>query len=295
MKNFRDAVRERDFVLTAECFLKPETNAESIRYQAELLRNCVDAVVLKDNEYGAVHMSAIAAARLFLDNELDPIVQLSCRNRNRIALLADILGAAALGVSSLILVRGSRVPKAFKPRPTAVLDLSAAELIATAASMKTDDRLRSIPDFFVGGSISPHQPEADWIPKKLSEKADAGAQFFLTHTCMDIEMLRGYMRHLIEAKLTHRVSVIASTAILTSADDARWLRDNRRNVVIPDLLVNRLENSDDPRQEGLAVCAEQLTQLAAIPGVSGANIIATTDLTMIPEAIGAADLGKCRG
>ena len=96
MKTFRDAVREQNFVLTAECLLKPDTNAEAIRLQAELLRDCVDGVVLKDNQFGALHMSTVAAARLMIDNEMDPIVQLSCRNRNRIALLGDLLGAAAL-------------------------------------------------------------------------------------------------------------------------------------------------------------------------------------------------------
>ncbi len=292
MKTFRDAVRERNFVVTAECFLKPETDAESIRHQADLLRGCVDGIVLRDNQYGALHMSTIAAARLLLDNELDPIVQLSCRNRNRIALLADLLGAVALGVSSLLLVHGNRVPKAIEPRPKAVLDMDAAELIATAASLEKDARLGSNPDLFIGSTITPHTPKANWVPSKLIEKTDAGARFLLAHTSMDIELLRGYMQHLVAAKLTRRVSVIVSTAILTSADDAIWLRDNRPNVLIPDSVVQRLDKAGDPRAEGLAICAEQLTQLAAIPGVSGANIIASTDLGMIPEAIDAADLGE---
>jgi methylenetetrahydrofolate reductase (NADPH) len=292
MKSFRDAVRERDFVLTAECFLKSETDAASIRHQADVLRDSVDGVVLTDNQYGQMHLSTVAAARLMLDNGVDPIVQLSCRNRNRIGLQADMLGAAALGVTSLLLVRGSRVPKAFKPRPTAVLDLDAAELIAMAASMKTDERLRSIPDLFIGSSVTPHAPDADWVPQKLNKKADAGARFLLAPICMDIELLRGFMKHLIAARLTRRVSVIVSTAILTSADDARWLRDNRLNVTIPDSLINRLKCADDPRREGLAICAEHLSQLAAVPGVSGANIIASTELAMIPEAIRAANLSK---
>jgi len=100
MKIFRDELRKREFVLTAECFLKPETDAEAIRHQANVLREHVDGIVLTDNQHGQTHMSVIAAARLYLDNDVDPIVQLSCRNRNRIALVADMLGANALGVSS---------------------------------------------------------------------------------------------------------------------------------------------------------------------------------------------------
>ena len=292
MKTFRDAIRERNFVVTAECFLKPETDAESIRHQADLLRDHVDGIVLLDNQYGQIHMSTVAAARLLLDNELDPIVQISCRNRNRIALLADLLGAAALGVSSFLLVLGRRVAKAIEPRPKAVLDMDAAELIETAASLNKDERLRFIPELFIGSSITPHKVGTDWVPRKLNEKADAGARFLLAHPCMDIELLRGFMKHLVAAKLIQQLTVIVSTAILTSADDARWLRDNRPNVKIPDSIVQRLEKASDPRQEGIAICAEHLSQLVTIPGISGANIVATTELAMIPEAIELANLGE---
>jgi len=285
MKTFREAISKQNFVITAECFLKPETDAESIRHQADLLRGHVDAVLLTDNQFGALHMSTIAAARLMLESGVDPIVQLSCRNRNRISLLADLLGAAALGVTSLLLVRGNRIPKDVHPRPQPVIDINATELIATAASLQSDERLRSIPDLFIGGATAPHEPKADWIPRKLIAKADAGARFLLTYTSMDIDMLRRFMKRLVATQMTRRMTVVVSTAIFTSAEDAKWLRDNRPNVMIPDTIIQRLENATDPGEEGLKICAEQLTQLAQIPGVSGANIMATTDLAMIPQAV----------
>lgn len=292
MKIFRDELRERDFVVTAECFLKPETDAASIRYQADTLRDSVDGIVLTDNQHGQTHMSTIAAARLMLDNDVDPIVQLSCRNRNRIALVADMLGACALGVSSLLLVRGRRVPEAITPRPKRVLDMKVAELVASAAALKSDERLKSAADLFIGSTVTSHAPKADWVPEKITSKVDAGTQFLLVSANMDMRVLRNYMNHLVAAKLTRRVMVIVSSLILTSADDARWLRDRRANIRIPDSVVHRLENASDPREEGLAMCAEHLSQLVTVPGVSGANIIASTDLAMIPEVISAADLGK---
>jgi len=292
MKTFRDELRKRDFVVTAECFLKPETDAESIRYQADTLREHVDGIVLTDNQHGQTHMSTIAAARLLLDNDIDPIVQLSCRNRNRIALVADLLGACALGVSSLLLVRGHRIPASIVPRPKAVMDLTAPDLIATAANLKADERLKSAANLFVGSTIAPHAIKNDWVAEKVTGKVDAGAQFLCANANMDIGLLRNYMSHFVATKLTRRVSVIISCVILTSADDARWLRDRRSNITIPDSVVHRLENAADQRAEGLAICAEHLSQLEEIPGVSGANIIASTDLAMIPEVISAADLGK---
>ena len=292
MKTFREAISKQNFVITAECFLKPETDAESIRHQAELLRDHVDAVLLTDNQFGALHMSTIAAARLMLENEVDPIVQLTCRNRNRISLLADLLGAAALGVTSLQLVRGNRIPKDVDSRPKAVLDINATELIATAASLKSDERLSAIPDLYIGAAAAPHEPKADWVPRKLLAKAEAGARFLLTYTSMDIELLRRYMKRLVATQMTRRMTVIVSTAIFTSAEDAKWMRDNRPNVMIPDSIILRLESASNPRKEGLAICAEQLAQLAQMPGVSGANIMATTDLAMIPQAIEIADLDQ---
>jgi methylenetetrahydrofolate reductase (NADPH) len=287
---FREAVYTKDFTLTAECLLRPETNAEAISLQADVLRESIDAVLLTDNQHGQVHMSVLVAAKLMLDNGIDPIIQLSCRNRNRIVLMSDLLGAAALGVSSLLLVRGNRVPEGFEPRPKAVFDVDAKGLIATALAMNDDERLPSAPAFFIGGVVTPHGPKPGWVPKKLIEKADAGMQFALTHLCMDLSLLRAYMKHLVSNDLTRRVSVIVSTAILTSAEDALWLRKHRPNTMIPDALINRLETASDPVQEGIAICSEQLAELTTIPGVDGANIMASTDLSLVPAAIAAADL-----
>ncbi len=290
MTNFRDALYKKDFALTAECFLRPETNAEAIRLQAEVLRGAFDGVLVTDNQHGQLHMSVLAASKLFLDNGVDPIMQLSCRNRNRIVLLSDLLGAAALGVSSLLLVRGDRVPDGFDPRPKAVFDLDAKELIATATTMNEDERLPSPPAFFIGGVVTPHGLKPGWVPKNLIEKVNAGLHFAMTHLCMDLPLLREYMKHLVGNELTRRISVIVSTAVLSSAEDALWLRKHRPNAMIPDSLVNRLQKSADPLQEGVAICSEQLAELATIPGIDGANIMASTDLSLVAEAVSAAKL-----
>jgi len=290
MKIFRDELRKRDFVITAECFLNPETNSDSIRDQADVLRDCVDGVVVSDNQHGQIHMNAIAAAHLLLDNGVDPIVQMSCRNRNRIALVADLLGASALGVNNVMLIRGSQVPGTIKPRPKAVRDMAVSDLIATASRLKADEKLGATANFFVGSTMAAHLPEPGWVPEKLTRKIDAGAQFIIAHGNMNLEALQAHMNHLIAAKLTRRASIIASTFILTSADDARWLRDHRPNNEIPDSIVHRLEKARDPRKEGLAICAEHLSQLAKTPGISGANIIASTNLVLVPEVISAAEL-----
>jgi len=290
LKTFKNAVRDKDFALSAEIYLRPETDADSIRTQADVLKDVVDGILLTDNQYGQLHMSTIAAASILLDHGVDPIVQLTCRNRNRIALLSDLLGAGALGVTSLLLVAGERAPASFQPRPKPVLDLVATDLIRTATTMKVDENLAHNPDFLVGGVVTPVIPKPTWEAKKVREKIDAGAQFLQTHICLDVGLLRQYLNHLVANKLIQRTSVIGAVAVLGSADDVVWLRENRPNVMVPDDIVTRLENADDPRQEGIDICAETIRAMSEIPGLNGVSIMAARDLSAIPEVIRAAGL-----
>jgi len=290
LKTFKEAVRNNDFAISAEIYLRPETDSDSLRIQTDILKDSVDGVLLTDNQFGQLHLSTIAAASILLNNGVDPIVQLTSRNRNRIALISDLLGAGALGVTSLLLVAGERAPENLKPRPKPVLDLSAIDLILTANTVKIDEKLTVSPDFLVGGLVTPVMPKPNWKAKQLREKIDAGAQFVQTHICMDIELLRRYLRHLVEHKLIQRTSVIGAVAVLADAEDAVWLRDNRPNVMLPDGIVERLQNAADPREEGIRICAETIRAMREIPGLAGVNLMATRDLTAIPEVIREAGL-----
>lgn len=284
MKYFKDALSAKDFVITSEIFLKPETDANSIKIQADVLRDYVDAILLTDNQSGQLHMSSLVAGVLLLDAKIDPIIQLSCRNRNRISLLGDLLGCAALGMTNLSLIRGDRVPDV-QPKPKAIMDITATELIRMAKKMKTDDKIKSVGKFLLGGVVTPHGPKPGWQAKNITEKIDAGAQFVLTHTCLDVDLLRIYMKRMVETKLLRRVSVIVGMAVLSSSEDAQWVRKNRPNVIIPNDIVTRLSNAKDPEKEGIDICIEQINALKTIPGVSGAHIIASEKLINISTAI----------
>lgn len=285
LKTFRDAVRNKDFAVTAEVHLRPETDATSLCEQAELLRKDVDAILLTDNQYGQLHMSTIAAASILLAAGIDPVVQLTCRNRNRIALISDLLGAAALGVTSLLLLAGERAPSELKPRPKPVLDLTATDLIRTAATLKMDEGLNYCPDFLVGGIVTPLIPKPSWKATKLTEKISAGAQFLQTHICMDTRVLSAYMNYLVTNRFIRRTSVMGSVAVLESAEDAEWMRANRPNVNIPDQVVDRLGSAADPSAEGIRICAEMLREISGIPGMIGASIMASRDLRTIPAVL----------
>ena len=290
MKTFKDAVQNSDFAISAEIYVRPDTDADSLRIQADVVKDHVDGILLTDNQFGQLHMCPIASAAILLQHGVDPIVQLASRNRNRLALLSDLLGAGALGVSSLILVAGEKAAKELKPKPKQFLDVSAVDLIRTAALLKVDEKLTVNPDFLVGGIVTPVMPKPDWKAKQFRDKVDAGAQFLQTHICMNLPLLERYMKRLVADKLTHRVNVIGSVAILGDAEDAVWLKENRPNSMLPDATVERLASASDPRAEGIRIAAEAIGVMRDIPGIAGVNVMAARDLKAIPEAIEAAGL-----
>lgn len=290
LRSFKQAVRNSDFAVSAEIYLRPEGNADSLRQQAALLCNVVDGILLTDNQYGQLHMSPLAAASILLQEGVDPVMQLTSRNRNRIALLSELLGAAALGVTSLLLVAGERAPPEFKPRPKPVLDLSATELIRTATTINQDQDLLTRPDFLIGGVATPLVPGPGWEPKKLLEKIEAGAQFVQTHICMDLNVLENYLQHLVSRQLIRKTSVIGAVAVIESHKHAEWLQRNRPNVLLPESLLQRIAEAKDPREEGIDICAETIRAMRKLPGIDGVSIMASRELASIPEVIRRAGL-----
>jgi methylenetetrahydrofolate reductase (NADPH) len=285
LKTYNKALNTKDFTISSEIFLRPDTDEKAINFQADILRESVDAILVTDNQSGQLHMSSLAAGVLLKKVGIDPIVNLSCRNRNRISLSSDLLGCAALGINNLLLTRGDKVPIGIKPRPKAIMDVNATELIALANKIKRDEELSSQNDFHLGGVVTPFAPKPGWPAKNLAEKIDAGATFIITHTCLDMDVIRSYMERLVATKLLRKIHLIVGIAILKSSEDARWLRENRPNVIIPAKLVERIEKSDDPNKEGIKMCAEHLDTLSEIPGISGAHIIASNSVLNIPEAV----------
>ncbi len=290
MKTLRDAIRTKEFVLTADLSLVPDSSAASIVEQARILGPHVDAIQVTENQYGTIHLSPLAAASILINEGIDPVMQLSCCNRNRAALIADLLGARSIGVTSVQIVQGKKMPDSYQPQPKQVKDLGVEELIATAKVIKEDANPKDAADFLIGAVVRARIPKPDETMPRLLGKIDAGAQFIQTQICFDANILRRYVAHLVSLKLIQRCSVIADIAALPSAESARWLRDNLRHVVIPNSIIRRLDRSEDPEQEGIVICSEQLREIAATPGVSGANVITMGSPKMIVEAIQASGL-----
>lgn len=290
MRTFREAVQGERFTLTAELTLARHSTADDVRRQADVLGRYVDAIQVTDNPYAWVQMSALAAAAILRGHGIDPVPILTCRDRNRIALESDLLGLRALGVSSLILTRGQRVSKKHAVQAGGVFDMSGRELIALAASFGGDEAVRPGPEFFIGTDARVFRPNGEWPAESLAARAAAGARFLQTQLCFNVNVLRQYMQALVAAKLTWRYSVIVSLAVLPSAVTAQWVKKNLGGSRIPKSVIRRLEQAADPEQEGIRICAEKMQEIAAVPGVSGINLITTGDAAAITTAIEASGL-----
>lgn len=290
MKTLREALRSEELTLTAELSLTPRTSAAQVIAQAETLAKATDAIQIPDHRHARPHLSNIAAAALLLQNGMDPVIQMNSRDRNRVALQSDILGARALGASNLLLMRGSNFPEDHRPRSTGVFDVGAIDLIATAASIRdgevfADSKASGARKLYLGTVATAFNPADGWEPEKLTSKADAGAQFIQLQLCFDMDLLRAYIARIVAAKLTWRFQVLAGLAVLPSAEAARELRSARPDSVIPSALVMRLEQAADPEAEGVLICAELLREVADIPGLAGVTLVTPGEPECIPQAI----------
>lgn len=295
MKTLREALRSEELTLTAELSLDPRTSPESIIEQAQTLSTATDAVQIPDHRHLRPHLSNIAIAALLLQNGIDPIVQMNCRDRNRVALQSDILGARALGANNLLFSRGVAFPEDHRPRSTSVFDVGAIDLVATAAAIRDGDVFvgtapKDSPDLYLGTVATAFNPAEGWEPEKLLSKANSGAQFIQLQLCHDIDILHAYASRIVASKLTWRFQLLAGLAVLPSAEAARELRKARPDSIIPSSIVKRIEAADDHEAEGIAIAAEQLQEIADIPGLSGVTLVTPGEAENIVAAIRASGL-----
>jgi methylenetetrahydrofolate reductase (NADPH) len=287
------------FAITAEVVPPASCDPQDLLSRALPLRGLADAVNVTDGAGARAHLSAVVAGGLLVQNGIEPIVQLTCRDRNRIALQMDLMGAAALGAHNLLVLRGDDPSQGDQPDAKPVFDLDSADLMATAVAMRDKNELPSgrkvggRAPFFIGVADSPIDPPADWKPGRLKAKVDAGADFAQTQFCMDAGVVRRYAERLGEAGILPRLKMLVGVAPLRSAKQARWMCENLFGVIIAEEFITRMEGASDEIAEGKRIAGELIAQLVEIPGVAGVHIMAPQNAAAIPDVIAAADrLGR---
>ena len=283
-------IRSKTFVITAEIVPPLAGGAAPLLAEAHHLREGVDAINVTDAAAGRTTMASFASAAILAQNGYEPILQVTCRDRNRIALAGDLLGAAAQGVHNLLVLRGDDPKGGDQPDAKPVFDLESADLMKVARDMRDKGELPSgrkieePPHFFIGGADIPRVPDAKWNSDVVRRKVDAGAGFFQTQFCFDLDVARKYAARMVSDGITEKLGIIIGVGPIRSAKSAAWMNANLFGVHVPDAIIKRLETATDQAAEGRRICAELIAGLREIPGIAGAHIMAPAQG---PDAIAA--------
>jgi methylenetetrahydrofolate reductase (NADPH) len=277
--------------MTAEIVPPLSCDATELIYTAAPLKGVADAVNVTDGAGARAHMSALAAASLLLGAGIEPILQITCRDMNRIALQSELMGAAALGIRNLLLLTGDDPKAGDQPDTKPVFDIDSRTLIDTARRLSDDGTLptgRKVgghADFFIGAADMPIDPPDGWQPNTLLAKIKFGAQFAQTQFCMDAAIVRRYVGVLEKAGITRSLSLLVGVNPLRSAKSAQWMKRHLYGTIIPDAFIARLEEAADPAREGRRICVELIEELTSIRGVAGVHVMAPGNDGAIAEVI----------
>ncbi|MSP83174.1 MAG: 5,10-methylenetetrahydrofolate reductase [Alphaproteobacteria bacterium] len=268
------------FVLTAEITPPDAASPESATDRAGMLKGVVDAVNVTDGAGARAHMSAFACAALLARAGIEPVLQFTVRDRNRLALQGDLIGMAALGIPNLLCLHGDDVKNGDQPETKMIHDIDSRALMSTARQLRDEGvfpsgrKVQPAPRLFIGAADAPQDPKPDFSPKGLEAKIAAGADFFQTQFVFDEGIARRYFGRLRDLGITEKAHFIVGVGPLLSAKQAHWMRDNLFGVAIPDATIARLEAAADQKAEGRRICIELLHAFTGIPGIAGAHLMA---------------------
>ncbi len=286
------------FAVTAELNPPDSSDPQQVYDAALVLSEVADAINATDASGANVHMSSLGLCALLLRAGYEVVMQMSCRDRNRIALQGDLLGASALGVKNVLCLTGDDVTAGDQPEAKRVFDFDSMHLLRTARIMRDESMLLSgrkitvPPRLFLGAAENPFAPPLDWRPHRLAKKVQAGADFIQTQYVFDINIFREFMMRVRDLGLHERVYILAGVGPLRSPKAAEFMRTHVPGVVIPDAIVERMNKTPRERwaEEGMNICVEIIQQVREIPGVAGVHVMAYRQEEMVAEIVHRAGL-----
>jgi 5,10-methylenetetrahydrofolate reductase len=287
-----------EFVVTAELQSSDSADPSTVAGLADVLRGKVDAVNCTDNSAAHTHLAPMAAAHLLADAGVEPIMQLACRDRNRLGLQADLLGAAALGVRNVVCMTGDDVGAGDHPEAKPIYDIDAIHLLRIARIMRDEGTylsgrpLTDPPSYLIGAVENPFAPPLEFRPMRLGKKIEAGAEFVQTQICFNLEKMRLFMARCADLGLLDDVWVLAGVFVPRSARAVRYLRDQVPGIDVPEPVLDRLESTPAERQwdEGVRLAHEIVEQVRTIPGVRGIHLMSIRNEEAIVRVVEEAGL-----
>jgi len=275
----RKLLNENKFVFTAETSPPDSGNKNAVIDEVECLNGIADAINVTDGAGAKSHMSALATAAILAQNDIEPILQFTTRDRNRIAIQGDLLGGWALDIPNILCLYGDEVEGGDQPDTKEVRDLDTIGILRTAHEIKTKKmypsgrKIKDAPEFFIGGADTPFKVNSDFDGSKLINKIEAGVEFFQTQYVFEKDILKNYMRKLSELNITDKAYFIIGLGVIKSAKSARWMNKNLFGINIPEEIINRIEQSNNESLEGIKICIELIEKYKSIDGVSGIHLM----------------------
>ncbi len=291
-----EALNAGRFVVTAELGPPRSANAGYLRRKAGLLRGKVVAVNITDNARGIARLSSLAGCLVLQEAGIEPVLQMSCRDRNRIALQSDLMSAAALGLGNVLLLTGDHQCYGDDPQAKGVFDLDGISLVALARRMRDNGELlygqpiSTPPRLLLGAAANPEGEPLDLQVLRLEKKVAAGADFIQTQAVFDVEHFKRWMTEVRRRGLHQATKILVGILLLNSAERAQLLREHVPGMRISDTLVERFARADDPKKEGKQLGRELIQALAEIEGVAGVHVMTIAWEDAIPEVLAAAGL-----
>jgi methylenetetrahydrofolate reductase (NADPH) len=276
-RTLRNAIETGRFIVTGELGPPLGASPDSVRKKAAYFRGLVDAVNTTDNQSGVARMSSIATAKILLDERIDPIVQMTCRDRNRLALQSDILGAAGLGVRNLLLLTGDHMTMGNQPDARPVFDLDSVQLIEVARAMRggrfmNGEPIKHPPDVLLGGAANPFAEPMGLRLLRVAKKVAAGVDFIQTQAVYDLPRFERWMAGVRDLGLHDRVKIIPSVLPARSAKALKYMGERVAGMLVPEDLIRRVEGAGDQAEEGLRIACETIARLREVDGVAGVHL-----------------------
>ena len=275
----RKSLNDNKFVFTAETSPPDSGSKIDVIDQVKSLKGLADAINVTDGAGANSHMSALATAAIIAEDGIEPILQFTTRDRNRIAIQGDLLGGWALNIPNILCLYGDEVKSGDQPEAKEVRDLDTISLLKTANNIKINKnypsgrKIANAPDFFIGGADTPFKINDDFDGANLFKKIDVGVEFFQTQYAFDELILQKYMKRLNQLGIINKVYFIVGLGIIKSAKSARWMNANLFGINIPDDIIKRIDKSENEKAEGKKICIELIQKYKSIDGVSGIHLM----------------------
>jgi len=280
---------DKVFVYTAETTPPDASDKETLLKNVMPLKGVADAINVTDSPGAKVHMSSLTAAIILAQNNIDPILQLTVRDRNRLALQGDLVGASALGVHNILCLGGDDPKNGDQPESKIVNDIDSLTLVSTANMMRKEKKfpsgrtIKPSPKLFIGGAEVPTMGKPN--SKKILDKINKGVDFFQTQYVFDPNVLEEYMKVLGDEGILEKTNFIIGLGPFASAKSAKWMNENLFGVDVPDQIIKRLEGAENQKEESKKICLELIESFRDIKGVKGVHLMGHKKEEVISEII----------